>query len=217
MTHTPFSSADTNWDIPSPGTAGKESKRKSIGKMSEDLGVPSKKLNASIWAGMIYTNTYQYTVLVPMTNRKEAVNTSVEKAGLSLPNMSRFFWPVIPQKGATANERAWWQSKVFSSRRDVERNGAHKSQALCMTLPIIWAEQNVSISPISATLIIAHFQQHLLVFVRTKKRIRINKTRGRQTKLMPMCHFLTSATSAISVERHTCVYNAGASRLHNTG
>lgn len=40
---------------------------------------------------MIYTNTYQYTVLVPMTNRKEAVNTSVEKAGLSLPNMSRFF------------------------------------------------------------------------------------------------------------------------------
>lgn len=61
---------------PIPWVCRKESKRKSIGEWRP--GGPIKKLNASLWAGMIHTSTYQYTALVLLTNSYVAGNKSVK-------------------------------------------------------------------------------------------------------------------------------------------
>lgn len=65
---------------PIPWECEKESKRKSIGKMSEDLEVPSKTECFSVcWHDShIHKNTYRYTAVLLLRDRKAAVNSSLE-------------------------------------------------------------------------------------------------------------------------------------------
>ena len=96
--------------------------------------------------------------------------------------------------------------KLFSCNREEERWSKYKCQALCITMAVIWAEQNVTISPDQFNFNYSTFPATFVCFCAAwKKRIKIRETKLREDK--QMCHFLTSVTCAISDERHICMYN----------